>query len=1018
MNSNSLQTLLRERFQLQQFRPGQLEAIEQTLKGRDVLLILPTGAGKSLCYQLPAVARDGLVLVISPLIALMKDQVDRLTTLGIPATFINSSITMEEQHFRIDQMRAGAYRLLYVAPERFRSRFFTEALAGREISLFAVDEAHCVSQWGHDFRPDYLRLKKVIERLGHPPTIALTATATPDVKQDIGLHLGLREPFVLVSGFDRPNLQFVIRNIRTEQEKDLEILDYLKNHEGMGIIYCSTIRRVDQLAEVLQQQGVKALPYHSQIETDRRKTFQEKFMKGDIRVMVATNAFGLGIDKPNIRFVFHYNLPATLEAYYQEAGRGGRDGIASDAILFFSLSDRYTHEFLIDCSYPPREVIEQVFAYLCTQPEDPILLTAETIADKLGNRITDKSVYSALNILETSGLIEKLSGRHSESWVTFLQKPSPETVREGTQRLRLLEYIFDIAGVEPGKRITFNLDEAEAQTELTTVALRRALGELGRDGVIYYEPPFRGRGVRVIKRDLADLSAEVDFESNDLRREHELQKLEKIIRFCGATSCRRAWLLKYFGEDTDLVNCGNCDWCLRSAPAAEGQDTKDPLPAGELKPNELVVIQKALSCVARMKGGFGRNMIIDVLRGSKRKKIFDASLERLSTYGLLSELSKDELKRIFDLLEADGCFEKNREFRTLSLSKRGDQIMKQKAAPGSTSLGLTDPEKTPEPEAEKPLEVWQQLLYEKIRQLRNRMADEAGLEPYRIFNNGALDEMARLYPRNKNEMLKCRGVGSRLFGLYGDVFLAAIQEHIQEQGIELPAAPLPAETAGLNAAAEPGRELDEDLYLALRELRYGLATDAGIPPYMVFSDKALKGLAERLPATDEEMLEVPGVGQKLLERFGVEFLGAIRSYVSMKGGLPEMREQELEPAGVDGAGLVRESASQLAAGASLREMLDEGWRLERIAEFSGQNLASLVEEIVSLNLPDIKRRLDDWLPHQRTERIRSALPDDQEGVEVQDLQEILPDTIEAWEIRLVLETQRAHIAEKAGTASK
>ncbi|MBM4276397.1 MAG: ATP-dependent DNA helicase RecQ, partial [Deltaproteobacteria bacterium] len=318
--------ILKEKFHFSGFRKWQAEIIDTLLSRRDAVVIMPTGSGKSLCYQLPAMLLDGVTLVISPLIALMKDQVDGLVQHQIPATFINSALTPSEQWQRLREIQQGKYKLVYIAPERFRNPGFMEGIQACRISLFAVDEAHCVSEWGHDFRPDYLRLKRVAETLGHPPVAALTATATPDVRRDIITQLGLRKPVTFVAGFDRPNLRFRVKQVEGEEDKIQTILAFLKSVPPRGIIYGATRKNVEAVTKTLQLKGYKAGGYHAGMEMESRRSVQEGFMEGTLPIVVATNAFGMGIDKADLRFVIHHDIPGSIEAYYQEVGRGGRDG--------------------------------------------------------------------------------------------------------------------------------------------------------------------------------------------------------------------------------------------------------------------------------------------------------------------------------------------------------------------------------------------------------------------------------------------------------------------------------------------------------------------------------------------------------------------------------------------------------------------------------------------------------------------------------------------------------------------
>jgi len=481
---------LRRLFGYPDFRGVQPEAIRAVLSGRDVLVLMPTGGGKSLCYQIPALVLPGLTIVVSPLISLMKDQVDALQRRGVPAAYINSTLGPAEVEERLERCARGETKLLYVAPERFGSVDFRRRMEGFHISLFAVDESHCISEWGHDFRPSYLRLGEVRKALACP-AIALTATATPAVRDDILTYLNLRRPLILAGGFDRKNLSWHVVAAEDEREKDQRLLELLRRpRDGVAVVYAPTRKKVDALADMLNHAGLRAAGYHGGVSAEDRHRLQEEFMQGRTPIIVATSAFGMGIDKPDVRIVIHHAMPATLESYYQEAGRAGRDGKPAECVLLHAYRDRFTHEFLIDTRQPPEDVVRRVLAVVLERSSpragEPVSLSLRDLARAAQIDRGPVFAESALRALERAGALRV-----------------EDTQRAGDPDLRVI--VVD--------------------------------GDAG-------DPP------------------PVDWRMLRRGREREYTKLEWMQRYAYTRSCRRGFVLRYFGDPAAMRYCGACDRCL------------------------------------------------------------------------------------------------------------------------------------------------------------------------------------------------------------------------------------------------------------------------------------------------------------------------------------------------------------------------------------------------------------------------------------------------------------------------
>jgi ATP-dependent DNA helicase RecQ len=602
-------------------RPLQAQAIAAALADRDSLVVLPTGGGKSLCYQAPAVYRGGLTVVVSPLIALMKDQVDGLIRNGVPAVRLDSSLTDAERKTAAALIKTGTARLAFVSPEKLLNTSTAEYLRANGAHTIAVDEAHCVSHWGHDFRPEYRQLGRLREVFPDAAVHAYTATATERVREDIVAQLGLRDPEVLVGNFDRPNLTF---RILPQTDRLKQIREVIDRHRGRGgIVYCLRRADVDEVTAALVRAGYSAVPYHAGMTPDDRKRTQEAFLSEAADVVVATVAFGMGIDRPDVRFVVHAAVPKSLEHYQQETGRAGRDGLPSECVLLFSWGDVITF----------RSIIEKSAAEAGAPPE-----TAEA-----------------------------------------------------------------------------------AKAQLDAMAL-----------------------------------------------------------YCRGATCRHKAIVRHFGQEYPADNCGACDICLG--------DTQDV-------PDATVVAQKIISCVARVKEGFGANHVIDVLRGAKTQAVFNRGHDRLSTYGLLKDAPKEDVRDwIYQLVGQDLLWQEVKpvadgEVRLLRLNKASWQVLKgerpakliqvkggggRKGRRGESADGLAETGELPagaDPE-----------LFEALRGLRREIAGRLGAKPYQVFHDAVLAEFARGRPGSLNAMRRVSGVGDKKLADFGPEFLKVITDHCRRTG--------------------------------------------------------------------------------------------------------------------------------------------------------------------------------------------------------------------------------------------
>ena len=570
--------LLRDRFALADFRPGQERAIDAVLQGRDTLVVLPTGGGKSLCYQVPALLLPKLTVVVSPLISLMKDQVDALTARGMPAAFLNSTLSAGEISDRLARAERGELKLIYVAPERLEVGRTLDRLADIGVSLLAVDEAHCISEWGHDFRPSYRRVRQMRQRLGAPTTIALTATATPSVRTDIARQLALSNPEVIVTGFDRANLRYHVIRTRTEGDKDAALVRTLERFPGQAIVYASTRRAVERIATMLERAKIHALAYHAGLDDEHRHGVQDAFMAEHVRAIVATNAFGMGIDKPNIRLVVHHAMPGSLEAYYQEAGRAGRDGDASECVLLHAFRDRFTHEFFIKSAYPLPDAVERVYAALVREADATglVSLSFEELAVRARGKVKEREAESAVRILAAAGAVLSEAGNAQKLSIRLLA--TPERIRTelgaGHEVERdLLRAMWRAAG-----------SRLETGAVIDPDGLPPGFG--GAAGVPTILDALQERQFLTWERSggglrLADPRAPferfaIDWDLLARRRKAEMSQLDAVQRYSYTDRCRRGFLLRYFGDPAARDKCDGCDICLGTHVAEAESEVARP----------------------------------------------------------------------------------------------------------------------------------------------------------------------------------------------------------------------------------------------------------------------------------------------------------------------------------------------------------------------------------------------------------------------------------------------------------
>lgn len=751
---DQLHKALKKYFNHEDFRPGQEDIIKSILHGNDTLAVMPTGGGKSLCYQLPAVVMQGTALVISPLIALMKDQVDALQSKGITAELINSSIPYPEIINRLESAVQGYYKLLYVAPERLESISFLKKLTQIDISFIAVDEAHCISEWGHDFRPAYLNISKALEYIGKPSIIALTATATPEVRDDISQSLKLSKPNFFLKGFDRPNLIYRVENPKDKNKRLLELIE--KTTEGSVVIYCGSRNRVDKTASFLKENNVSVEAYHGGMKPLFRKLVQEKFIESKSRVIVATNAFGMGIDKADVRRVIHADITMTLEAYYQEAGRAGRDSKQSVCTILYSEDDLNLQEFFISASYPKIEDFQKVYIILKneTKQNQIILRSIAEIANE-----AELPVYLVNNIMELLERGKVISRQSSTGEAKILFTAPLSRLKEyleftSEDRREVLQSIMRNCSQNSFEKFeSINLTKIKREDLQGIKNIDQIIKSFQYDDLLKIEEGISGDGY-ILEINLPSVSGlPIDFKGIERRKELAYQKLNKVIEYIETSDCKRNFILKYFGETNFKNTCGTCSSC-----------TNDKL-AFQITPEDTSHLLNILECAKELENKFQKQTLIDTLLGNESAQIMNFDLKSSRFYGTMSKIPRSKVENLVNRTLKRKFLEISlSEFRPIFVTKIGTNFIHEHLKQSRTKK-MTEEKQ------------FDEKLFNRLVKLRTEIAENAGVVPRGIVSDMVLKKITDAKPLDDEDLRNLSGISQLFTEKYGHLFVKEIHDY-------------------------------------------------------------------------------------------------------------------------------------------------------------------------------------------------------------------------------------------------